>query len=189
MKILIAEDDAPTRLALRMALQKLGHEVTPTENGRLALDAWRKSYFPVLISDWMMPEMDGPTLCRAIRVSKTDHYTTVILLTALGSKQNYIEGMQAGADDFITKPFDTEQLNARLLVAERIANLQQHVLRLEGLLSVCSYCKRINDKTANDWKSLERYVSERSEARFSHGVCPQCMKNVVEPQLAKLGGE
>jgi diguanylate cyclase (GGDEF)-like protein len=125
MKILIAEDDTTSRLLFAATLRKLGHAVTAVENGQKAWEAWRAEAHPLLISDWMMPDMDGLQLCRMIRAEPSLQYTYIILLTALDSKGSYLEGMNAGADDFITKPFDEEHLAARLRVADRILALHQ----------------------------------------------------------------
>jgi two-component system, cell cycle response regulator len=125
MKILIAEDDMTSRLLFSATLKKLGHNVTAVEDGRKAWDAWRQDDYPLLISDWMMPDIDGLELCRMVREEHSLQYTYVILLTAMDSKGSYLEGMDAGADDFITKPFDEELLAARLRVAERILGLHK----------------------------------------------------------------
>lgn len=175
MKILVAEDDTVSRLLLEAVLKKLGHEAVVTENGREAWERFQNEYFPVVISDWMMPELDGPGLCRAIRNVHRDLYTLVIVVTVLGGKNNYLEAMDAGADDFITKPIDPDQLGARLRVAQRLLGLREHVKQLEGLLPICSFCKRIRDD-ANEWKQIEKYITQRSEARFSHSICPECSK-------------
>ncbi|SCX95418.1 response regulator receiver modulated diguanylate cyclase [Nitrosospira sp. Nl5] len=125
MKILIAEDDTTSRLLFGATLRKLGYAVTAVENGQKAWDAWKQDGHSLLISDWMMPDIDGLELCRMIRAEPSLQYTYIILLTALDSKGSYLEGMDAGADDFITKPFDEEQLAARLRVAERILALHK----------------------------------------------------------------
>ena len=127
MKILIAEDDIVSRLVLAATLKKLGHEVVAAENGLKALEAFQKEDFPVLISDWLMPVMDGPGLCREVRKLPRENYTYIVLLTALKGKSNYLEAMDAGADDFMTKPFDADQLTGRIHVAERIIALQRRV--------------------------------------------------------------
>lgn len=132
MKILIAEDDLTTRLVLGATLKKLGHEVTATPDGQQAWDALKNEHFPLLISDWMMPDMDGLELCRLIRARDQSQYTYIILLTALGGKASYLDGMDAGADDFITKPFDEDQLVARLRVADRILALHE-TLRTQAM--------------------------------------------------------
>jgi diguanylate cyclase (GGDEF)-like protein len=125
MKILIAEDDMTSRLVLGATLKKLGHEVTATSDGQEAWDAMNREHFPLLISDWMMPDMDGLELCRRVRAMRHTRYTYIVLLTALAGKSSYLDGMDAGADDFITKPFDEDQLVARLRVAQRILALHE----------------------------------------------------------------
>jgi two-component system cell cycle response regulator len=125
MKILIAEDDTTTRLIFGATLRKMGHTVTAVEDGGKAWKAWQQEEYSLLISDWIMPEIDGLELCKRIRAQPSLQYTYIILLTSMDGKGSYLEGMDAGADDFITKPFDEEQLAARLRVAERIIALHQ----------------------------------------------------------------
>jgi DNA-binding response OmpR family regulator len=130
MRVLIAEDDRDSRELLRWILEKIGYEVTAVENGSQAWDAFRKKPFRLVISDLLMPGIDGLELCRRIRALKVDKYTYIILLTALIGKKDYLEGMDAGADDFMTKPFDADELKARLGVANRIIALQEEVPQL-----------------------------------------------------------
>ncbi|MGH7548775.1 MAG: response regulator [Gemmatimonadales bacterium] len=186
MHLLLVEDDSVTRLYLAAALKGLGYEVTVAAEGVEAWSNFRLAHYAVVISDWSMPEMDGVELCRRIRARPSDRYTYFILITATGGKDRYLEGMEAGADDFITKPVDLDELHARLKVADRILGLRRHVQQLEGLLPICSYCKRIRDQ-AEQWQSIERYVEKRSEAQFSHGICPDCYKKHVQPQIDELG--
>jgi DNA-binding response OmpR family regulator len=177
VKVLIAEDDTASRLVLKAILQKAGHEVLVAEDGQSAWNAWRSEFCPVVISDWQMPRLDGLGLCRSIRQTGGESYTYIILLTSHGGKANYLEAMNAGVDDFLTKPADEEELVARLHVTERILGLRQHVKRLEGILSICAYCKKIRDQS-RQWNQMESYVSEHSEAQFSHGICPECLDKV-----------
>lgn len=175
MKILVAEDEPIALRLMEAALTKLGHEAVLAVDGLEAWRAFQKEYFPMVISDRLMPGMDGLALCRAIRSLPREKYTFIIMLTTLGGKANYLDALQAGADDFITKPFDAEQLAARLGVAERILGLRKHVRNLEGLLPICSYCKKIRDEK-NAWVRVEEYITARSFARFSHSICPECTK-------------
>ncbi len=141
MKILIAEDDTTSRLTLAATLRKFGHQVTAVSTGKAALQAWERDVYPLLISDWMMPELNGLDLCRAVRSGNRQHYTYVILLTALSGKSHQLDGMDSGADDFISKPFDEDLLLTRLRVADRILELHEALRteatrdRLTGLLN------------------------------------------------------
>jgi two-component system cell cycle response regulator len=136
MKVLIAEDDLDSRELLAWILEKLGYQVVATTNGKEAWDAFRKSRFRLVISDVLMPEIDGLELCRRIRKHKQSKYTYIIMITALIGKKDYLEGMDAGADDFVTKPFDPDELKARLRVAERIISFQeQAALAEEAMVS------------------------------------------------------
>lgn len=173
MKVLIAEDDPVSGLALVGKLKRLGHEVTVTKNGRDAWYAYRTGNPQIVITDWMMPVVDGPDLCRMIRADARVQYTYIIMLTTSESKEDYIAGMNAGADDFVTKPFDLEGLKARLRVAERVLNLQSTVDQLEGLLPICSYCKKIRDGN-NVWQPVEDYVEHRTDTSFEQTLCPDC---------------
>jgi DNA-binding response OmpR family regulator len=131
MKVLIAEDDQDSRELLSWLLQKLGYQVIAAANGKEAWDAFRKGRFRLVITDVLMPELDGLELCRNIRLHKQSKYTYIIMITALIGKKDYLEGMEAGADDFVTKPFDPDELKARLRVAERIISFQEQAAAAE----------------------------------------------------------
>jgi phosphoserine phosphatase RsbU/P len=176
MKVLIAEDDTVSSYVLASRLRKMGHDVLAALDGVKAWEIYQQEHPRLVITDWMMPEMDGLELCRRIRATESRSYTYVILLTALSGKEKYFEGMEAGADDFVTKPLDPGGLQARLRVAERVVNLQHDVNQLEGLLPICAYCKKIRD--ANDsWQALESYVGEKTETAFEQTLCPDCSKS------------
>ncbi len=145
MKILIAEDDAVSRFVLATKLQSLNHEVMTADDGRQGWEKYLAEVPDVVITDWMMPQIDGLELTRMIRADARPVYAYVIILTALGGKGSYLEGMSAGADDFITKPFDFQALNARLHVAERILALQTEVSQLRSLTAICPECGRVRN--------------------------------------------
>jgi sigma-B regulation protein RsbU (phosphoserine phosphatase) len=178
MNILVVEDDPVSRLLLATTLRKLGHEVTETADGLAAWTAFERAPFRVVISDWMMPEMDGLELCRRIRDAHNLRYTYILMLTALGGQANYFEAMEAGADDFLNKPLDANELRVRLRVAERVLELQAEVKQLEGLLPICSYCKKIRDE-GNTWVRMESFIERQTDAHFSHGICPDCTAKVM----------
>jgi len=123
MRILIVEDDPVSRRFLEKILQNLGHDVTACTNGREAWEAYRQGNYPVVISDWMMPEIDGIELCRRVRAHVRPDYCFFIMLTAKTSKTDFLEAMDAGADDYLTKPLDRDEIEVRLRVTQRILRL------------------------------------------------------------------
>jgi two-component system, NtrC family, sensor kinase len=124
MQVLIAEDDPITRRLLQTHLEKWGHVVTAAADGDEAWRLFQAGNFPLVISDWMMPKMDGPDLIRLIRGVQRLGYVYVILLTARAQKADVVQGMEAGADDFVAKPFDREELRVRVHQGERIVRLE-----------------------------------------------------------------
>ena len=179
----VRDTAALSRSAMALARSD-GGKVESTASGA---DAWREfehGRFGLVISDWMMPELDGLELCRRIRASERPYYPYVILLTALKGKDRFLQAMNAGADDFISKPFDADEFRAKLHAAERIVTLQDRVQRLEGILPTCMYCKKIRDEQ-QIWVTIEEYITDRSDAEFSHGICPDCLAKAS----AQLGGQ
>ncbi len=185
LKILIADDDATARNFLHAALRRLQHECVVVPDGRAAWEAYQAVQPSLVLADWVMPGLSGLDLCRMIRAERRQRYTYVILVTALSGKGSYLEGMDAGADDFVTKPFDLDEMAARLRVAQRIISLQTQIKQLHGLLPVCSYCRRIRDD--DGWSSLEEYVGRRTEVLLSHSICPSCYHDKVAPEMVRLG--
>jgi len=200
MRILIAEDDLVSRKMLEATLARWGYEVVITSDGEAAWQALQQPDAPgIAILDWMMPGLDGVEVCRRLRARTTEDPTYVILLTAKGNTADVVSGLQAGADDYVVKPFDREELRARLQAGIRIVTLQTalalrvreleeamaRVKTLQGLLPICSYCKRVRND-GDYWQQVEGYISDHSDARFSHGICPDCYESVVRPQLQSL---
>jgi DNA-binding response OmpR family regulator len=185
MRILIADDDTVSRFLLDAVLKELGHEVVVSHDGMEAWKLFQQEYFPVVIVDWIMPLMDGSSLCRQIRAQKKEKYTYIIVLTVLEGEVSYLQGMDAGADDFLSKPLQKRQLAARLHVAERILNLQSEVKQLLTLLPICSYCKKIRDQKEY-WQQLELYFRQHSTVQFSHTICPDCYEKIVKPELEQM---
>lgn len=115
MKVLIADDEAISRRLLQGYLERWGHEVVMAQNGAEAWNLFMADEFSIVISDWTMPEMDGVELIRRIRACQRSGYVYTILLTAKSQKEDIVEGMEAGADDFVTKPFDRDELRVRVV--------------------------------------------------------------------------
>lgn len=186
MKILIADDDATSRKLLGRVLKKWGFEVIVAEDGIQAWGAIQETDAQIVILDWMMPGMEGVEVCRKIR-SREGQARYVILLTSKTGTEDIVEGLDAGADDYIHKPFSKTELRARIRAGERILELQNalseriqsleqamsQIRTLEGIIPICMYCHKIrNDKES--WERIEKYITENSNAQFSHGLCPDC---------------
>lgn len=142
MRVLIAEDDAVSRLTLRRAVEQLGHEVLVATDGTDAWELYRQNTqhsIDVIVSDWLMPGMDGLDLCRRVRASQRETYTYFMLLTSLEGKQHFMQGMQAGADDYLTKPLDREELQVRLQVASRVTSLHHQLAEKTRELEAANY--------------------------------------------------
>ena len=180
MRILIADDDRMSTMMLGRTLEQWGFEVVGVHDGATAWERITGDAPPALvIIDWMMPGLDGIELCRRIRATSLPSPVYVILLTVRTSRQDLVAGLEAGADDYLTKPFDPDELRARIHVGQRTLGLIADIRRLTGLLPICSYCKRIRSDQ-DYWEQVECYISERTDARFSHGVCPSCLVKVTE---------
>lgn len=200
MRILIAEDDAISLRVLESTLRKWGHEVVAVTDGAAALTVLSDPTGPNLaILDWMMPKLDGVQVCAQLRMAGLGRFLYLLLLTAKSQKSDIVTGLEGGADDYLVKPFDREELRARLNAGIRICELQtqlaervrqleealQRVHELQGLLPICCYCKKVRDDQ-NYWHEVETYISTRSGTTFSHGICPDCKGKIIRDQLDRL---
>jgi DNA-binding response OmpR family regulator len=192
MNVLIAEDDRVTGEILARTLQRWSYETRVVSDGAQAWEHLRTTCTATLaILDWMMPGMDGPDVCRRVRAELPLANMYLLLVTAREGRGDVIAGLDAGADDYIIKPFDPDELRARVAVgvrvlglqqklAERVAELQEalsNVKQLRGLLPICSYCKRIRGDDQY-WQQVEGYIADHSDAQFSHGICPSCYATI-----------
>jgi sigma-B regulation protein RsbU (phosphoserine phosphatase) len=180
VRILIADDDRTSTMMLGRTLESWGFDVVVAHDGVAAWEQIVGAEPPALaIVDWMMPGLDGIELCRRIQEASLPSPVYVILLTARTSRQDLVAGLEAGADDYLTKPFDPDELRARIRVGQRTLGLISNIKRLTGLLPICSYCKRI--RSDHDyWEQVDSYLTEHTDAKFSHGICPSCMVKVME---------
>ncbi|MFT3782955.1 MAG: response regulator [Nibricoccus sp.] len=187
MKILTVDDDLIARKILVQALNRLGYtSVVEASNGDEALRVIQNDPVRLIVSDWLMPGIDGLDLCRQIRRHTGTEYTYFILLTSREADiSNQREAIEAGVDDFLTKPLDLQELWMRLRVSERILRFTTQVRQLEAFLPICSYCKKVRDDQ-NYWQQIEAYINERTGSEFSHSICPDCYQRVIVPELERL---
>jgi putative two-component system response regulator len=156
MQILIVDDDEIARELLSHALKQAGYRVRVAPDGREALAILRSMPFRIVISDWIMPEMDGIELCRQIRAGDFPHYIYMILLTSRGRTEDIVEGLGAGADDFITKPFDPAELCVRVRAGERILSLETRELAIFAMAKLVE---------SRDWETGAHLERMRRYAR------------------------
>ncbi len=158
MRILVADDDPVSRRIVQNILESWGYTVRVCADGAVAWDLLRRADAPSLvILDWVMPRLDGLEVCRKLRAISTPFPTYIILVTAKGQQDDIVTGLDAGADDYMTKPFNRDELRARVQVGVRVVELQRRlaervqeledaltrVKQLCGLLPICAYCKKI----------------------------------------------
>lgn len=200
LRVLVVDDEPGIRRLIQTSLKGWGYEVVAASTGEEALAILEGDAAPPLaILDWTMPGMDGLELCRRVRALPRRLKPYLIFVTARARTQDIVTGLTAGADDYIVKPFQREELRARVRVGERLLELQStladrvkeledalaRVKLLHGLLPICSYCKKVRDDR-NYWQQVESYIEGHSEAQFTHGICPDCRAKYVQPELERL---
>jgi two-component system cell cycle response regulator len=162
--ILLVEDELTTRLMMSRQLTRAGYEVEVVSNGAQAIEMFKKRFFPLLLTDWDMPEMNGVALCKAVREMPLEGYVYTILLTAREGKANMLEGLAAGADDYLTKPPDDNELRARLNTGRRILKLEQSLRAANGRIHLLSITDALTG-TFNRRHLMERLPQEIEGAR------------------------
>ena len=192
MRALVADDDVVTAALLRTTLQRWNLEVTVAHDGQAAWDALEcDPSISLVVLDWSMPRLDGLEVCRRIRSTAAREHLHVLLLTAREGAEHVVSALDAGADDYLSKPFDPEVFRARVQVGMRILRLKErlaervseleaalaNVKQLSGLLPICSYCKQVRGDH-DYWEQVEQYLADHTELRFSHGICPGCYEKV-----------
>ena len=200
MRILIAEDDATSRTILQAVLSKGGYEVVARADGLEALEAFKQSDPPDLaIVDLIMPKIDGLELVREVRALSTPRPPYIIILSTKSETADVVAGLDAGADDYLVKPFDASELRARVEVGRRMLEMRavladkvqelalalDQVKTLRGIVPICANCKNVRDDQGY-WNRVETYMRDHTGAEFSHAVCPDCMDKLY-PQLQERG--
>jgi CheY-like chemotaxis protein len=187
--ILIAEDHTATRFMLVSLLERQGFQVQAVGDGLAAQTALSMPDGPsIALLDWGLPHVSGLEVCRAVREWRRQRFVYMIVVTARDSLEDLATAFEAGADDFIRKPFDPVEILARLRSGQRIVELEHrlssriaeceaaldNVHKLKRLLPICMYCKKVRDDSRY-WQEIELYIHEQTGTDFSHGICPGCM--------------
>lgn len=189
VKILIAEDEFTTRMMIQVCLENWGYRVESVTNGEEAWAIMRKDDAPqIAILDWEMPEMDGVEVCRRVKEMEGENLPYVILLTARDSNTDILQGFDAGADDYMTKPFNDDELRARVRVAERLVRTQvsltesvaelKDVLNqlemLESRVEICGECHKVFSPYDGEWHSFADVLRNGADPRVVVKNCPGC---------------
>jgi DNA-binding response OmpR family regulator len=201
MKILVADDHETNRRLLRALLVSAGHTVLEARDGDEALRLLATWDGPCLaLLDWQMPGHTGLEVCRALRAAPGGNRAFVIVLTVRDSPADIVAGLAAGANDYIAKPYNADELMARIAIGLRTLELQEALARrveeleraladvrqLSRLLPMCTYCRKVRDDR-NYWQQVELYLAEHTATQVSHGICPDCFDRTLKPQLVRLG--
>ena len=200
LRVLVADDEGVSRTVVGAMLKKAGYPVVFANDGE---QAWREldSDDPPALAllDWEMPGLQGPEIVQRIRSKQLQSPTYVILLTGRDSSADIVQGLRAGADDYVTKPANEDELIARVSVGARVVQLQSaladrvrsleealaNVKALQTLLPMCAYCKSVRNDH-NYWEKVETYFTQHSNVAFTHSYCPNCYERFVRPELEAL---
>jgi DNA-binding response OmpR family regulator len=200
LAVLVADDEPVSRTVVGAMLKKAGYAVQNASDGE---EAWRTLDGPappaLALLDWEMPLLKGPDLVQRLRQRESPAPTYLILLTSRDSSADIVRGLRAGADDYVTKPANEDELIARVSVGARVVQLQRaladrvrsleealaNVQTLQTLLPMCAYCKSVrNDQ--NYWEKVESYFAQHGNVSFTHSYCPACYERYVRPELDAL---
>ena len=200
LQVLVADDEPVSRTVVGAMLKKAGYPVVFAPDGDQAWQRLNGDDPPsIVLLDWEMPGIQGPEVVERLRALQTSTPTYVILLTSRDTSADIVRGLRAGADDYVTKPANEDELIARVNVGARVVKLQlaladrvrsleealANVKALQTLLPMCAYCKSVrNDQ--NYWEKVETYFQQHSNVSFTHSYCPNCYERFVRPELEAL---
>ena len=185
--MILLVDDQPSHIEVLLGiLKKQQFYAYVADCGEKALQILEHLDPDLILLDVMMPGMDGLETCRKIKTDKQKEAIPIIFMTALDSIEDKVAGFDAGAVDYITKPFHESEIMARITAhitlrrkSVALEKALDEIKQLKGILPICSYCKKIRDDEGY-WKQVEEYISTHTDTRFSHGICPECLKRVWE---------
>jgi len=173
--LVLAVDDTPADLELlARILQQAEYALALAHNGPEALVLAAQQHPDLILLDVLMPDMNGLEVCRRLKADPATRGIPVIFITGQGTAEEMLDGFEAGAVDYVTKPFRIRELMARVNVHMELQRAGREIRILHGILPTCAHCKKIRNEQGQ-WQVLESYITEHSEAQFSHGLCPECI--------------
>ncbi len=175
-KILVVDDER-VNLNVSNELLKNDYKVFLAKSGRQALERVKSNLPDLILLDIMMPEMDGYETCRRIKENINTKGIPIIFLTAKTEIEDLVKGFEIGGADYVTKPFRAAELLARIKTHVGYKRAKEEVKTLRGLISICAKCKKIRND-GGIYTQIESYIENHSEALFSHGICPDCAKEL-----------
>lgn len=200
MKVLVAEDSLAFANAIEHLLRKWDFEPILVQDGERAWEMLQRPDSEMLaLLDWELPGLEGPELCQKVRQLPHGDRFYLILVTVRDSSEDIVRGLEMGANDFVTKPYDPNELRARVQVGARVAQLQsqlsrrvqeleealQQIQKLQSLLPICSYCKSVRSDS-DYWEKVETYIARHTDTQLTHTICPQCYHRVATEVKAEL---
>ncbi len=173
--VLIVDDNALNIQVIANLLEENNYDIAVATNGREALEFLTEDQPELILLDIMMPDIDGYEVCRRIKRHKNYQKIPIIFLTAKATTEDLVEGFSVGAVDYVTKPFESLELLARVRTHIELKKARESIKTLSGLIPICACCKKIRDDQ-DFWQTLETYLAEHSDATFTHGYCPECAR-------------
>ncbi|MCP4348847.1 MAG: response regulator [Desulfobacterales bacterium] len=189
--VLVIDDNIQNLQVLSEMLRSRNYKVATVKDGFKALKFAKTKNPDIILLDIIMPEMNGFEVCRQLKSKDNTKDIPIIFISALNETEDIVKGFRAGGADYITKPFQSEEVLARVEVHLNLRRLQKHlqeknaqlkdalekVKTLKGLIPICANCKKIRDDKGY-WHQVEAYIRKHSEAKFSHGICSECLKKL-----------
>ncbi len=175
--ILVADDLEFNRMLLRGVLEQDGYEVMEAENGVVANRLAKEAHPGLILLDVNMPGIDGYETCSVLRLGSETRNIPVIFITARTSTEDVVKGFKAGAVDYVGKPFQPEELLARVRTHLELRRAREEIQELRNLVPVCAWCRKIRNDEGG-WETIEQYIQEHGGSKVSHGICPDCVSKI-----------
>jgi DNA-binding response OmpR family regulator len=179
--VLVVDDNPQNLQVLGPMLENKGYDVAFATSGEQALEFIDSEIPDLVLLDIMMPDMDGYQVCKRLKKEKTTASIPVIFLTAKSDTDDIVQGFEAGGVDYVTKPFNSAELLARVKTHLELKNAREEIKTLRGIIPICAHCKKVRNDSGF-WEQVEVYVREHSEAEFTHGLCADCEKELYGNQ-------